>query len=141
MRLSLSVPAFSAVNSMPLAIVAFCLLWSSAFAVAKVALADCPPLLLLTARFLLAGALMLGVVAARGGPWHLSRRDLAALALLGVVNNALYLGLNYVGMRGISSGLSALIVSANPVLTALLAAFLLGEQMTWRKAAGLLLGV
>ena len=62
--------------------------------------------------------------------------------MLGVANNALYLGLNCVGiMRGVSAGLSALIVSANPVLTALLAAFFLGERLTWRKAAGLLLGV
>jgi drug/metabolite transporter (DMT)-like permease len=62
--------------------------------------------------------------------------------MLGVANNALYLGLNSVGIvHGVSAGLSALIVSANPVLTALLAAFLLGERMTWRKAAGLLLGI
>jgi drug/metabolite transporter (DMT)-like permease len=46
-----------------------------------------------------------------------------------------------VGMRSISAGLSALIVSANPVLTAVLAAVFLGERMTWRKAAGLILGV
>ena len=52
-----------------------------------------------------------------------------------------YLGLNYVGIRSISSGLSALIVSANPVLTAVLAAVFLDERMTWRKVAGLLLGV
>jgi len=141
LRLALPLPAFSTINPMPLSIAAFCLLWSSAFAVAKLALVDCPPLLLLTARFLLAGAIMLAAAAMHGGPWHLSRRDLAALALLGVLNNALYLGLNYVGMRGISAGLSALIVSANPVLTGLLAATFLGEQMTWRKAAGLLLGV
>jgi drug/metabolite transporter (DMT)-like permease len=35
----------------------FCLIWSSAFAVSKLALADAPPLLLLTARFLFAGML------------------------------------------------------------------------------------
>jgi drug/metabolite transporter (DMT)-like permease len=63
------------------------------------------------------------------------------LAALGVANNALYLGLIYVGMRSISSGLSAIIVSTNPVLTALLAAVVLDEQMTWRKATGLALGV
>ena len=39
------------------------------------------------------------------------------------------------------AGLSALIVSANPVLTAVLAAAFLGERMTWRKAAGLVLGL
>jgi drug/metabolite transporter (DMT)-like permease len=63
------------------------------------------------------------------------------LAALGVANNALYLGLIYVGMRSISSGLSAIIVSANPVLTALLAAVVLDEQMTWRRATGLALGI
>jgi drug/metabolite transporter (DMT)-like permease len=120
----------------------FCLIWSSAFSAAKIALADCPPLLLLTARFLIAGLVVLGAAAVSGTNWRaLSRRDLLALAALGIANNALYLGLNYIGMRSISSGLSALIVSTNPVLTALLAAVVLGEHMTWRKATGLLLGV
>ena len=44
-------------------------------------------------------------------------------------------------MQSISAGLSALIVSANPVATAVLAAIFLKEQMTWRKVAGLLLGI
>ncbi len=125
----------------PVLVAAFCLIWSSAFAVSKLALADCPPLLLVTARCLLAGAVMLGAAAISGARWRLARRDLVIFAVLGVANNALYLGLNYAGMRSVSAGLSALIVSANPVLTALLAAFLLGERLTWRKAAGLLLGV
>jgi drug/metabolite transporter (DMT)-like permease len=126
----------------PLRVAAFCLLWSSAFSAAKIALADCPPLLLLTARFLIAGAVMLGAAAMTGTNWRkLTRRDLFALAGLGIANNALYLGLNYLGMRSISSGLSALIVSMNPVLTALLATMVLDERMSWRKAAGLLLGV
>lgn len=142
MRLAPSPPAAgSHIDPLPFLIAAFCLLWSSAFAVAKIALADCPPLILLTSRFLLAGLLMTAVGAASGSKWHLTRRDFFVLALLGVANNALYLGLNYTGMHGVSAGLSALIVSANPVLTALLAAFVLGERMTWRKAAGLLLGV
>jgi drug/metabolite transporter (DMT)-like permease len=141
MRLAIPVSTPSVAIPMPLLIAAFCLLWSSAFAVAKLALADCPPLFLLAARFLLAGAIVFAAAAMLHAPWHLTRRDVAVLALLGVVNNALYLGLNYIGMQSISAGLSALIVSANPVLTALLAAGFLGERMTWRKAAGLLLGV
>jgi len=44
-------------------------------------------------------------------------------------------------MRSISAGLSALIISANPVLTVVLAAVFLNERMTWRKTAGLLLGI
>jgi len=63
MRLALPASAPSAVYSMPLLIAAFCVLWSLAFAVAKLALTDCPPLLLLMARFLLAGTIILGVAA------------------------------------------------------------------------------
>jgi drug/metabolite transporter (DMT)-like permease len=141
MRAAIPAPAATTVSPMPLMIAAFCVSWSSAFAVAKLALADCPPLLLLMARFLLAGVIILGAAAAMRTPLRLSRRDVAVLALLGVANNALYLGLNYVGLRSISAGLSALIISANPVLTAVLAAAVLGERMTWRKAVGLVLGL
>ena len=126
---------------LPLMVAVFCLLWSSAFAAAKVAIADSPPLLMLTARFLLAGLLMLGAAAASGAPLKLARRDVLLFALLGVANQAIYLGLGYVGMRTISAGLAALIISANPVLTAVLATLWLGERITRRKLAGLVLGI
>jgi drug/metabolite transporter (DMT)-like permease len=128
-------------TSLPLAIAAFCVIWSSAYSVAKLALYDCPPLYLLTARFLLAGGITLAVAAFYPDWRDLKRRDVVALAVLGVFNFALYLGLNCYGMLTIPAGLSALIISANPVLTALLATYFLNEQMTWRKAVGLLLGV
>jgi drug/metabolite transporter (DMT)-like permease len=119
----------------------FCLIWSSAFAVSKLALSDAPPLLLLTGRFLIAGLVVLAVTLWWGADWRLRPRDLASLVLIGVANNAVYLGLNYVGMRSVSSGVTALIASANPVLTSLLAALVLGELLSWRKAIGLALGV
>src|SRR5215469_16796351 len=63
-------PAVSSVPALqvpfPLMVAFFCLLWSSAFSVAKLAIADCPPLLVLTARFLLAGVFVLGVAAIFG---------------------------------------------------------------------------
>jgi drug/metabolite transporter (DMT)-like permease len=124
-----------------LLVAVFCLLWASAFSVAKLAIADCPPLLLLTARFLLAGLVMFGAAAAYGLPLGQGRRDLLLFAALGVANQAVYLGLGYIGMRSISSGLAALIISANPVLAALGAALFLGERMSWRKVVGLLAGV
>jgi drug/metabolite transporter (DMT)-like permease len=127
---------------LPLLVGSFCLLWSAAFSVGKLGLADCPPFLLLTMRFLIAGLVMLGAAALRGSAWRsLTRRDVAIFAVLGVFNNALYLGLNYTGIVSISSGLSVLIISMSPVLTAVLAATFLDEPMTWRKAAGLVLGI
>ena len=71
----------------------------------------------------------------------MSWRDVAVFALLGIANNALYLGLGFTGLKTVSAGLVGLIVSANPVFTAILAALLLDEALTWRKVAGLLLGI
>jgi len=128
-------------NTLPLAIGLFCLLWSYAFVAGKIGVTHCPPLILLAARFSLAGILILGATLIRGEGWSLSWRDVAVFAVLGIANNALYLGLGYTGLQSVSAGLGGLIVSANPVFTAGLAALLLGEGMTWRKASGLLLGI
>ena len=137
---SVAVPR-AAFNPLPIYIGLFCLLWSFAFVAGKIGVTDCPPLILLTARFLLAGILILGISALRGDPWPLSWRDTVVFAILGIANNALYLGLGYTGLKTVSAGLGGLIVSANPVFTAMLAALFLGESLTWRKVSGLLLGI
>src|SRR5260221_5400050 len=137
---SIAVPR-AAFNPLPVYVGLFCLLWSFAFIAGKIGVTDCPPLILLTARFSLAGILILGVSALRRDAWSLSWRDTCVFAILGVANNALYLGLGYTGLQTVSAGLGGLIVSANPVFTACLAALFLGESLTWRKVAGLLLGI
>ena len=139
---SIAVPApRSRFNALPLTIGLFCLLWSFAFVAGKIGVTDCPPLILLAARFSLAGILILGASAFRRSDWQLSWREVVIFAILGVANNALYLGLGYTGLKSISAGLGGLIVSANPVFTAALAALFLGEALTWRKVSGLLLGI
>ena len=137
---SLAVPR-AQFNWLPVLIGLFCLLWSFAFVAGKVGVTDCPPLILLAARFLLAGVLIAGISVLRRDRFDLSPRDVAVYALLGLANNALYLGLGYTGLKTVSAGIGGLVVSANPVFTAALAALFLGEIMTWRKAFGLLLGV
>ena len=138
---SVAVPR-AAFNPLPLYIGLFCLLWSFAFVAGKIGVTDCPPLILLAARFSLAGVLILGITALRGEAWSsLTWRDAGVFAILGVANNALYLGLGYTGLQTVSAGLGGLIVSANPVFTAMLAAAFLGEALTLRKVMGLLLGI
>ena len=136
---SLSMPR-SRFNALPLTITLFCLLWSFAFVAGKIGVTNCPPLILLAARFLASGILILAMSAFRRDA-PLSFRDIIVFAILGLANNALYLGLGYTGLKSVSAGLGGLIVSANPVFTAALAALFLGERLTWRKAAGLLLGI
>jgi len=127
--------------ALPFYIATYCILWSAAFVASKVAVIWCPPFIVLSLRFLLAGLLIFLIASARGVRWNLSRRDIIVFAILGVANNAVYLGLSYLGLRTVSAGLAALIISCNPVLTAVLATAVLGERMTWRKALGLALGV
>src|ERR1700754_4775334 len=136
---SISVPR-SRFNTLPLAIGVFCLLWSYAFVAGKIGVTHCPPLILLAARFSLAGILILGATMIRGD-WSLSWRDAAIFAVIGIANNAMYLGFGYTGLQTVSAGLGGLIVSANPVFVTVLAALFLGEELTWRKIVGLVLGV
>src|SRR6201995_2921735 len=136
--ITMSRPSF---NSLPLLIVVFCLLWSYAFVAGKIGVTYCPPLILLAARFSVAGILILGITALRGERWSLTLRDTLVFALIGVANNALYLGLGYTGLKTVSAGLGGLIISANPVFTAVFAALVLGEALTWRKVTGLALGI
>jgi drug/metabolite transporter (DMT)-like permease len=137
---SVAVPR-AAFNPLPIYIGLFCLLWSFAFIAGKIGVTSCPPLILLTARFSLAGILILGISALRRDGWPLSWRDTVVFAVLGLANNALYLGLGYTGLQTVSAGLGGLVVSANPVFTAVLAALFLSEPLNWRKVAGLLLGI
>jgi drug/metabolite transporter (DMT)-like permease len=142
MSLAPSIPmSQSRFNALPLYITVFCLLWSFAFVAGKVGVTYCPPLILLAARFSLAGILILAISAFRRDTAPLSWRDVGVFTILGIANNALYLGLGYTGLKSVSAGLGGLIVSANPVFTAALAALFLGEALTWRKIAGLLLGI
>jgi hypothetical protein len=75
--MSLATPAAaprSRLNLLPLYIIIFCLLWSSGFVPSKIGVTDCPPLIFLTVRFLIAGALILAISALRGEKWNLSQR-------------------------------------------------------------------
>ena len=116
----------------------FVFAWASGFTAAKLALATCPPALFGGVRFLVTGAALLSFAAWRGDfhrpiPW-------GKLALLGLLNQAGYQGLAWQGMGNVSAGLATIIASLNPILIAVAAAPLLGEQLHWRKILGLLLG-
>jgi drug/metabolite transporter (DMT)-like permease len=126
-----------------LLVLLFCLTWSSAFPTAKLAISTAPPLLFLGLRFLLAAGILLGWAAWRGElarersggpiPW-------LALLGLGLLNQAGYQGLTWIAMGSVSAGLATIITSLNPIMVGAFALPLLGEPLTPRKLAGLVLG-
>jgi drug/metabolite transporter (DMT)-like permease len=121
--------------------VTFCILWSSAFVATKIGLSSSPPLLLASFRFLIAGPLMILMALAIQPKDIPTSRAFALLAVLGILNNTIYLGLTFIALESVSASLVSIIASINPLITVVLAHFFLKEKMTARKAIGLVAGL
>ncbi len=120
--------------------VGFAFLWSSAFTSAKIALVDAPPFLILTTRFALAGVVAIALAAATGQRLPRLRRTWWMIALFGVCQNSLYLGLNFQAMTVVPAGLAAIIASALPLAVAALDRVIGGERLPALGLAGLAAG-
>ena len=89
-------------------------------------------------RFILAGSALLMLARWRGAALPASLAAWRPIAVLGVLNYALYLGLTAVALRHVSAGMGAVLASTNPLILALAAAWLLGERLTVWRVVGLL---
>jgi drug/metabolite transporter (DMT)-like permease len=120
----------------------FVLLWSTGFVGAKYGLPYAPPFLFLALRLAIAAVLLAVLAAALGSARMASRQQYGRAAVVGLLLHAGYLGGTFFGIsRGIPAGVAAVVVSLQPVLTAVLAARVLGERPTPRQWLGLVLGV
>lgn len=119
---------------------AFALVWSSAYATARVIVADAGPLLSLAIRFTLSGAIAVALGAALGQSLRLTRAQLRAVLVFGLCQNAIYLGLNFTAMQWIEASLAAIIASTMPLLVAALGWLVLGQRLPMLGVAGLALG-
>ncbi len=120
---------------------AFALMWSSAFATARIIVADAPPLHALAMRFAISGVIAIGVAFAMGQRLTLNRGQWRSVVIFGICQNALYLGLNFVAMQWIEAGLAAIIASTMPLQVAALGWLFFGEKVRPLGLLGLLIGV
>ena len=98
----------------------FVLIWSTGFIVAKFGLPYAPPLTFLLIRYLLSMLCFLLWIALSRAAWPRGARQWAHLGVTGILMHAGYLGGVWVAVKsGMGSGLVALIVGLQPVLTAL----------------------
>lgn len=98
----------------------FVLIWSTGFIVAKFGLPYAPPLSFLAIRYLLSIACFLVWIGLARAVWPRSRTQWLHLAVAGVLMHAGYLGGVWIAVKaGMGSGLAALMVGLQPVLTAL----------------------
>jgi len=120
---------------------AFALMWSSAFTSARIIVAAAPPLTALSLRFLISGLIAIGIAAALGQSWSMSRSQWRAVTIFGISQNALYLGLNFVAMQWVEASLAAIVASTMPLLVALAGWAIFGERVSRLGFFGLLAGV
>jgi drug/metabolite transporter (DMT)-like permease len=120
--------------------IAFVLLWSTGFVVARYATRDAAPLTFLTIRLAIAAGLLALVAKLLRAP-RPTALQVRWSAVAGIGLHALYLGGVFVAIdRGMPAGVSALIAGLHPVLTSLLATRLLGERLKRVQWIGVGLG-
>ena len=118
----------------------FVLLWSTGFVGAKYGLPDAEPFTFLALRLAIAAVLLVGAALATRS--RIDRPHAGRAAVSGLLLHAAYLGgVFWAISRGTPAGVSAVVVSLQPVLVAALALPLLGERLSRLQWTGLVLGV
>ena len=118
-----------------------CLLWSSTFAFIKLGLRELPPFTFAWTRLAIAVAVLVPIALARGHWRSLSRRDIAAVGVTGVLLLGVNYGLVFWGTQFVPSGLVAILQSGTPVLALAFGWFLGSEGVTGRKLLALTIGI
>lgn len=119
----------------------FVLIWSTGFIVARYGMPHAPPMKFLAMRYLLSVACFLAWALVARAAWPRDRTQFAHLAVTGMLMHAGYLGGVWAAVKaGMGAGLSALLVSLQPVLTAIWVSAG-GGEVARRQWAGLALGL
>ena len=120
----------------------FVFLWSTGFVGAKYIVPYAEPFTFLTIRYFLAALILFAIAYAFKQPLKLNKEQLKASFAVGILLHVIYIGgVFYAVSLGVSAGISAVIVSIQPVLVSLIAVPLLGERLRWVQVVGLFLGV
>jgi drug/metabolite transporter (DMT)-like permease len=119
----------------------FVVLWATGFVVSRLSAGHVGPWWFLTLRFPIAGIFMLAVALQQRAPWPDTKHALHAM-IAGAFLHGLYLGPIYWAVaEGLPAGVAALIVGLQPLLTAFMAALILGEVINTRHWLGLVTGL
>lgn len=121
---------------------AFVLVWSSGYISGPAAVQAAAPFSALAWRFVIAALLAAALALVLRRPTRMDRTTLRRVALVGLMMNAVQFGLMYVAFDlGLGATLASLFHALSPVLTALLAAALLGERVSQVQVIGFVVGV
>src|SRR5437868_14625745 len=102
-----------------LALIGMVLIWGVNFTVAKIALAQIPPLAFNAVRFPMAALLLFVVLEARGQLYLPPRDELPRVIIVGLLGNMLYQMFFIMGLDRTTAGNAALLLAGTPIITAL----------------------
>ena len=120
----------------------FVAVWGAGYIATKAGLQYAPPFTFLSLRFAF-GLLLVAPIAIAVRPrWPASASEWSHVALAGVLMHAVNLGgSHYAQYLGMSAGIAALVLALQPLVTAMVAAPLLGERLARPQWVGVALGL
>lgn len=119
----------------------FILLWSSAFVTTKPIVDNSEPFSALAFRFFIVALGFYIFSYFNRLKIIVSKKNIIQSMLTGVLFHGLYLGGVFFSIsKGMPTGIAALIVTLQPILTNILAGPLLNEKISWRQWLGIILG-
>ena len=119
----------------------FVVLWSTGFIVPRLSAPHAEPLTFLAVRFPIAALAFAAIAFYLKAPWP-KGKDILHAIIVGALTHGIYLGAVYWAVaEGMPAGVSALIINLQPLLTALLAAVIIGESIRRQHWIGLAIGL
>ena len=119
----------------------FVLLWSTGFIGAKYILPYAEPFVFLTIRYFFATLILVALAKILKESLKISKAAIKQSMIVAVFLHVIYIGgVFYAVFIDIPAGITAVIVSLQPILVSLLAIPLLGENLSYRQVFGLALG-
>ena len=117
------------------------IVWGSTYLAIRVVVETMPPFLAAGMRFVVAGVVMMLILAIRNGPRSLrvTRAELASTALIGLLLLCIGNGGVSVGEQSVPSGLAALVVGVIPLMVLLIRRFT-GERVPGSALIGVMVG-
>ncbi|KQN96047.1 DMT family transporter [Paenibacillus sp. Leaf72] len=114
-------------------------IWGGMYVVVKHVVDIVPPLELVWIRYVIAFIALLIIGVATKQSWHIERRDLLLIFLIGLVGNTISILTQEVGTMLSTAQMGAIITSTTPAFMVLFARILLKEKITFKKASSIIL--
>jgi drug/metabolite transporter (DMT)-like permease len=123
------------------AFIAIYVIWGSTYLLNKVAIAELPPFMLATIRFITAGCLIFGIAAAMKLSLKITAKQIWNALIAGILFLSFGNGVVVWALKYVDSNFAALIISAQPLIVMFLMWALQGQRIKSMALFGVFLGI